>query len=420
MAPVHGVVAMIAAGLAALWRRGGVFMIPLVAVAGGIGVYAVAQASWPWLLAWWPWLLAGGAGLVIYGAWWLWWGLPKLQADQMRLREPKERADAEDNFRKTIGQLLGGAAVLLGAGFAYLQFQQQQQSSHDLLISNQVAKGFELFGNKKKDNITLRLGGIYALEGVMNASEQYNKPVLEALSAFVRENAKEPKAAETQPILVGVDPLATDIQAALTVVGRRKIFARALLPRMPDLRNTYIPGANLLFANLSGAELAGANLGRATLIGANLTQASLMGADLGIANLNLADLTGAVLWDANLTGANLSKANLTRASLNVAHLNGAFLGRANLTGADLSGADLTGARLFFDVNLTGANLSNTNLTGASLFDANLLNTNLTGANLTGANLTGATGLVQEQLEQACGTNVKLDLPLKLEKPCPPK
>jgi hypothetical protein len=39
--------------------------------------------------------------------------------------------------------------VLLGAGFAYLQFQQQQQASHDTLISNQVSKGFEQLGGDK-------------------------------------------------------------------------------------------------------------------------------------------------------------------------------------------------------------------------------------------------------------------------------
>jgi hypothetical protein len=46
----------------------------------------------------------------------------------MTIRDAKARADVEDNFRKTMGQLLGGAAVLLGAGFAYLQFQQQQEN----------------------------------------------------------------------------------------------------------------------------------------------------------------------------------------------------------------------------------------------------------------------------------------------------
>jgi hypothetical protein len=53
--------------------------------------------------------------------WWFWWRLPKRQADKLRLtiRDPKARADVEDNIRKTIGQLLGGAAVLIGAGFAH-------------------------------------------------------------------------------------------------------------------------------------------------------------------------------------------------------------------------------------------------------------------------------------------------------------
>jgi hypothetical protein len=35
----------------------------------------------------------------------------------------------------------------------------------------------------------MRLGGIYALEGVMNTSEQYHQPVLEALCVFVRESS---------------------------------------------------------------------------------------------------------------------------------------------------------------------------------------------------------------------------------------
>ena len=145
-------------------------------------------------------ILAAAVIIVLCGAWWLWWRLPKRQVDRLRLtiRDPKARADVEDNFRKTIGQLLGGAAVLIGAGFAYLQFTQQQQASHeqfpeqqqearDLLISNQVAKGFEQLGS---DKVVVRLGGIYALEGVMNTSEQYYQLVLEALSAFVRDSTR--------------------------------------------------------------------------------------------------------------------------------------------------------------------------------------------------------------------------------------
>src|SRR3954471_6963178 len=106
-------------------------------------VTEAAAATAAWLRESWPWLLIAAIPAALYGAWWLWWELPKRQAYRLPLPKAKERADVEDNFRKTIGQLLGGAAVLIGAGFAYLQFQGQQQASHDLLISNQVSKGFE-------------------------------------------------------------------------------------------------------------------------------------------------------------------------------------------------------------------------------------------------------------------------------------
>jgi len=139
-----------------------------------------------------------------------------------------------------MGQLLGGAAVLIGAGFACYQTQlnlqasnNQLKASHDQLISQQVSKGFELLGrtntsaDKSGDKTVIRLGGIYALEGVMNTSEQYHQPVLEALCAFVRDGTKEDK---------GQGPPPTDIQAALTVIGRRKPGEGVV-----DLTGAHIP-----------------------------------------------------------------------------------------------------------------------------------------------------------------------------------
>jgi Pentapeptide repeats (8 copies) len=217
--------------------------------------------------------------------------------------------------------LLGGIAILLGIGFAYYQFTLQQRLARDLLIRDQVLKGFDQLGNQE---MVVRLGGVYALEGVMNTSDQYHQPVLEALSAFVRYHTRD---------VTGNGPPETDIQAALTVIARRKV----LKPVVPDLNKARIPKARLIDANLGGADLTGANL------------------------------TGAQLY-----------------------------GKTDLAGAFLSEADLSGA------NLQGASLSKTKLNGAIL---------------NGADLTGARFIRQAQLDDACGTGVKLDPGLTI-KPCP--
>jgi uncharacterized protein YjbI with pentapeptide repeats len=341
--------------LAALRGKRGVicaFAITGVGFSVGFRAYVATQtffAIWPWYLAIWAVVMA-----ICWG-WWLWWQLPKREADRLRytIRDAKARIDIEDNFRKTIGQLLGGAAVLIGAGVAYLQFTQQQRASHDLLISNQIAKGFELLGNKD-NKLQQRLGGIYSLEGVMNASTEYYRPVLEALCAFIRD---ETKAA------TGDGPPAADVQAALTVIGRRDGSGETELLQL-DLTGSHIPKADLNGAKLNKAKLGGADLREAELIFAFLNEA-----DLTQAKLSRANLGGAQMYLASLVGADLRNASLTLADVN----------HANLSNADLSNADLSDA-----------------------------------------DLSGVFGLTQEQLKQTCGSHVKgldqLDPPLRT-KPC---
>ena len=102
-------------------------------------------------------IIAAAVGLAAaapLGAWWLWWRLPKRQVDRLRLtiRDPKARADVEDNYRKTIGQLLGGAAVLIGAALAYMQFTQQQQTSqHQFSLQQQASRDLLALNDPRAD-----------------------------------------------------------------------------------------------------------------------------------------------------------------------------------------------------------------------------------------------------------------------------
>jgi len=128
----------------------------------------------------------------------------------------------------------------------------------------------------------------------------------------------------------------------------------------------------------------------------NCIRCDLRGANLSGKNLRQTDLMGAYLIGANLSGSNLAGANLR----------GAWLTSANLKRANLHGADLRGARL------VGADMAGANLRKTDLRDARLAGANLTGARLNGAKFLGATlhsakfnkvlGLMQKQIEQACG------------------
>ncbi|MGY1453782.1 pentapeptide repeat-containing protein [Streptomyces sp. SS8] len=247
---------------------------------------------------------------------------------------------------------LGTLAVIV---FTWLSIQQVD-NEHALTREGQVTDRYNAaVGNIGEDALEVRLGGIYALQRIMEDSPRDQPSIVNVLSTYIRNHAKKPKQGTDGPI-----ELPSDIQAALTALGSRN----------PDHDGT------------ARIDLRNANLFGVFLIGANLDGADLRGADLRGANLTDADLADAFLTGADLRDANLIGANLTDANLHDADLTGAFLTGANLRDANLIGANLT------DAFLTGADLRDANLIGANLTDANLHDADLTGAFLTGANLDG--------------------------------
>ena len=245
------------------------------------------------------------------------------------------------------GQLLtlGTGLFAAGALLAVADFTLSQRTlklTEQGQVTRRHTEAIEQLGSDKLD---VRIGGIYALECVARESARHHPAMMEVLTAFIREHSRE---AWPPPDSGGREPERStrpDVQAALTVVGRR------------DAKRDIQP------MNLTGTDLA-----RADLHDANFTRADLGGADLTGANLHGANLTGANLGRADLTGANLGRADLTRARLFFARLFCARLIYARLTRADLGGADLTGADLH-GADLTGATLGRADLTGADLMDA---------------------------------------------------
>ena len=211
------------------------------------------------------------------------------------------------------GRVLALGAGLLATG-ALVFTARSLALSRAGQVTGRYAQALEQLGREEHD---VRIDGIHALEHVARDSPRHHPAVMEMLAAFIRERSRQPwppphpggQARERSP--------RPDVQAAITVVGRR-LTERDLSP--VGLAGSDLTGADLTGADLTGAVLAHAVLARADLLAAKLVRADLSGADFGGArltgaNLDGADLTGADLTDADLTDANLASAELTRAEL---------------------------------------------------------------------------------------------------------
>lgn len=280
-------------------------------------------------------------------------------------------ARLEELSRVRIALLVLVIGALAAAVSLYLYrsaVRERRDENRERQLIERFMRAVDQLGHAALD---VRLGGMYSLERLAREAPENHGPIIEILAAFVRDHAPWPPHGPN-----GRRRPATDVQAAVTILGRRIVAQDTGAPI--SLAHTALSGATVTGAHLERALLTGAHLEGADLFKANLKAADLEGANLMGAGLLLASLNETVLWGANMQGARLYGASLEGAALKGANLRSAGLTGANLKDAGLHSADLSGA------DLTGANLE-----GAGLEGANLEGTNMQGSNLRGAVLLNA-------------------------------
>jgi hypothetical protein len=234
---------------------------------------------------------------------------------------PKICFDIENEPRRTLAYIMGGLLAVIGIYMAHRRIralesqvqigQEQLQVAQEGQITERFTRAIEQLGSAE---MAIRLGGIYALERIANDSDKDYWPIIETLTAYVRENA--PWGEPTSEAAATAPKPATDIQAILTVLGRRKYRYEQGENEPLNLRNTYLRSAGLRGAHLERGLLMRAHLGQADLMEAHLEGACFIATDLTGANLVRAHLEQCVLWNARLEGADLSEATgLTREQL---------------------------------------------------------------------------------------------------------
>ncbi|MFZ4270255.1 pentapeptide repeat-containing protein [Streptomyces arboris] len=291
--------------------------------------------------------------------------------------------------------LVASVVAVAGLWYSGVQTRQTNEQARDeraLVKEGQITDRYTAaVANLGEDTLDVRLGGIYALERIMQDSSRGQPTIANVLAAYIRTHAAEPPGKGKR--------VPADVHAALVVLANRdQTHDKGFYP---DLRSARLPGIEFIGPSR-----------RAT--GADLSEANLSGADLSGADLRETDLSNADLSDANLLSATMFKVDLSNATLARSTIEGVVLAEANLHRADLSRADLSGSALV-GANLTeaaldevtgaGVQLSSANLTRPSLRDARLSRVDLRGANLTDADLRGAklsdvVGLTQRQVDSA--------------------
>ncbi|WP_371785538.1 pentapeptide repeat-containing protein [Streptosporangium subroseum] len=197
-------------------------------------------------------------------------------------------------------------------------------------VTDRYTKAIEQLGSEKLD---IRLGGIYALERIAHDSARDHPTIIEVLAAFVREHSHDPDASATARHIVDRNgknarpKIRTDIQAALTAIGRRTTS-----------HDQSDRGINLSDADLTGAEFRGANLAGADLSYSNFTGTFFYSSDFAQAFFIKSNFTNAIIRSSNVTGANFASANFTSAELTGLDFTNAIIGNAIFTNAEITGA----------------------------------------------------------------------------------
>jgi hypothetical protein len=258
-------------------------------------------------------------------------------ANSESILQPQDLFKLQNEMRASLAQGLGAIVLIIGLLFTWRNLRITQETSEknrviaqEGQLTERFSKAIEQLG---RDNMAIRLGGIYALERIARDSEKDYWPIIEVLTSYVREKAPCSDYQSVQENQEGSTKLSkppADIQAILTIIGRRKkSFGngenQSIDLHGTDLRGIILVGAHLEYADLSGANLEAANCQEAILTSINLKRAYLKKAVFSYARLDKADLSfsnleSAELLHAHLQGANLQESILVEASLDEANL----------------------------------------------------------------------------------------------------
>ena len=223
-----------------------------------------------------------------------------------------------------IAKLLAGLIVMGGLVLTYrrtVTLERRAETDTDRMQAENFTKAIDQLGHPE---MAIRLGGIYALERIAKSSQDYHWPIMETLTAYVRESASAPEDVNRDGIVSGnffIKP-PVDIQAIITVLGRRETSHETADQRL-DLSRCFLAGADFTGAGKNDFSRAGFQYSQ-------LWRAHFRDVVLKDANFALADLESAYCNNANLRNVNFLKAVARNVDFDGADISGASFNMSSL------------------------------------------------------------------------------------------
>jgi len=380
--------------------------------------------------------------------------------------EPIKSADDFNKILLGLGGLIGAVTAVPFLIWRTLIAQKQNSLAQENLHSTTMVKAIEQLGAMKEEkvtqdgtdadgkptaqmatnsrpNIELRLGAIYLLEKLAREHEQLHWPIMEILCAYVRENAGPPQGPPKEVVAAyasglfqrsveqrklieqrerTIDSPRVDVQAAITVIGRRsatQVKIEKFLLRLGhfqyrldfsncNLYKLHIDGMNFDLANFSKSCLELSSFRNINLSNTNFSNSYLQGA-----SIFASELDASFIQNANLQGASIMQSTLINCNFANSNFDGAGLMGNRLHGSDFSDANFRKTNLFrnhFEATyLAGTNFEKADITGSVFDDAWIFS----------ADFTTAKGFMPEMAARAWG-RMDTNLPEGIEKPASEK
>ncbi|MER7973751.1 pentapeptide repeat-containing protein [Streptomyces sp. NPDC096080] len=285
-------------------------------------------------------MAAIGAVLLVWrGPWW---------ADGEYLSDKELRTGSAalvTGFRTSVVQLF----ALFGAGIALLFTAFNYRLTQRGQVTERFTKALERLGSAE---MYVRIGGLLALEQIVQDAPGQAEHATQVLKAFVRDRAAR-GAAPSLPVARSLR-IAEARRAARGRGGVASIPAASVRARPDaDVQQALTaligpptqPGGHpddSIWEWNGGSEHVDSgrkiDLGDLNLAGANFHRADLCGVRLDGADLSGARMTRAYLQGASLEGANLTGVEMYRANCNGTRMDGADLTNAYIDGADMANA----------------------------------------------------------------------------------